>query len=103
MQENYRSHIDSDHSVDNTPPQTTGNSRPQSEVFLHEKVLVAVDATKQLTKHALEWALTNVLVRPGESITLLALLPAGNYSKYLNTKVEILSTTRKFDLFFPVR
>jgi len=38
-----------------------------------------VDATKPITKYALEWALTNVMVRPGESITFLALHPPGSH------------------------
>jgi hypothetical protein len=40
-----------------------------------EKVVVAIDSNKKITKNALEWALTNVLVHPGETIILLVLLP----------------------------
>lgn len=54
-------------------------SRPHSETLVNEKVLVVVDATKPITKYALEWALTNVMVRPGESITFLALHPPGSH------------------------
>ncbi|CAK9219586.1 unnamed protein product [Sphagnum troendelagicum] len=45
-----------------------------------ERVVVAIDATREITKHALEWALTNVVVQSGEIITLLAVLPTGNSS-----------------------
>jgi hypothetical protein len=40
-----------------------------------EKVVVAIDSNKKITKNALEWALTNVLVHSGETIILLVLLP----------------------------
>ncbi|XP_024391656.1 inactive protein kinase SELMODRAFT_444075 isoform X1 [Physcomitrium patens] len=52
--------------------------RPPSETLVCEKVLVVLDGSKQITKYALEWALSNVLVRPGESITLLALHAPGS-------------------------
>jgi hypothetical protein len=45
-----------------------------------ERVVVAIDATREITKHALEWALTNVVVQSGEIITLLAVLPTSNSS-----------------------
>jgi hypothetical protein len=45
-----------------------------------ETVVVAIDATREITKHALEWALTNVVVQSGEIITLLAVLPTSNSS-----------------------
>jgi len=54
-------------------------SRPHSEVFAYEKVLVVLDGSRPITKYALEWALGNVLVRPGESITLVALHSPGSY------------------------
>lgn len=38
-----------------------------------EKILVAVNGAKEITKYALEWALTHV-VQPGDSITLLAVI-----------------------------
>lgn len=37
-----------------------------------ENVVVAVNASKEITKHALEWALTNI-VQPGDQITFVAL------------------------------
>eukprot|EP00249_Psilotum_nudum_P022527 c28549_g1_i1 orf=592-3441(+) len=39
-----------------------------------ETVIVAVNASKEITTYALEWALTNI-VQPGDRINLLALLP----------------------------
>jgi hypothetical protein len=57
-------------------------SRPQSEVFAYEKVLVVLDGSRQITKYALEWALSNVLVRAGESITLIALHTPGGYGTH---------------------
>lgn len=60
-------------------------SRPHSETFVNEKVLVVVDATKPITKYALEWALTNVMVRPGESITFLALHPPGSHGTSMSS------------------
>lgn len=41
-----------------------------------ESVVVAVNAGKEITKHALEWALSNV-VQAGDHITLVALLQGG--------------------------
>lgn len=38
-----------------------------------EKIVVAVNGAKEITKYALEWALTHV-VQPGDSITLLAVI-----------------------------
>lgn len=38
-----------------------------------EKIVVAVNGAKEITKYALEWALTHVL-QPGDSITLLAVI-----------------------------
>lgn len=38
-----------------------------------DKILVAVNGSKEITKYALEWALTHV-VQPGDSITLLAVI-----------------------------
>lgn len=60
-------------------PSSHSYSRPQSEIFAYEKVLVVLDGSRQITKYALEWALSNVLVRPGESITLLALHAPGSH------------------------
>ena len=40
---------------------------------LSEKVFVAVKVEREVSKAAMVWALTHV-VRPGDSITLLALL-----------------------------
>ncbi|CAK9878903.1 unnamed protein product [Sphagnum jensenii] len=42
-----------------------------------ERIVVAIDASKEITKNALEWALTNVAVQEGHCITLLALFPSG--------------------------
>lgn len=67
-------------------------SRPHSEVFAYEKVLVVLDGSRQITKYALEWALSNVLVRPGESITLLALHAPGSYGTR-STFLEMSSST----------
>jgi len=44
-----------------------------------EKVLVVLDGSRQITKYALEWVLNNVLVPPGESITVVALYSPGSY------------------------
>jgi len=62
-------------------PSSHSYSRPHSEIFAYEKVLVVLDGSRQITKYALEWALSNVLVRPGESITLLALHAPGSHGK----------------------
>lgn len=64
-------------------PSSQPYSRPHSEVFAYEKVLVVLDGSRQVTKHALEWALNNVVVRPGESITLVALHSPGSYGMLL--------------------
>lgn len=52
-----------------------GSSSKVVSVQPTDTLLVAVNAAK-MTRHALEWALTNV-VQPGDHITLLALWPAG--------------------------
>ncbi|KAJ7299284.1 hypothetical protein O6H91_Y259900 [Diphasiastrum complanatum] len=44
-----------------------------------EIVVVAFDASKEIRKHPLEWALTNV-VQPGDCITILALVPLSSSS-----------------------
>lgn len=70
-------------------------SRPQSEVFAYEKVLVVLDGSRQITKYALEWALSNVLVRPGESITLLALHAPGSHGMpSISSEVSISTAIR---------
>jgi len=50
-----------------------------------ERIVVAIDASRDITKHALEWALTNVAVEEAEHycITLLALLPSANGGRHL--------------------
>jgi len=50
-----------------------------------ERIVVAIDASRDITKHALEWALTNVAVKEAEHycITLLALLPSANAGRHL--------------------
>ena len=40
-----------------------------------EVILVAVDASKEITKYALEWAVHN-LARPTDSLILLAIFPS---------------------------
>lgn len=42
-----------------------------------EKVIVAVKASKEISKTALVWALTHV-VQPGDCITLLVVVPSQN-------------------------
>ncbi len=49
-----------------------------------ERIVVAIDASKEITKNALEWALTNVAVQEGHCITLLALFPSGTSGKFLS-------------------
>lgn len=53
--------------------------KPQSsrKESLSENVFVVVKAEREVSKAAMVWALTHV-VRPGDSITLLALLAGGN-------------------------
>lgn len=73
-------------------------SRPQSEIFTYEKVLVVLDGSRQITKYALEWALSNVLVRPGESITVLALHATGSHGKSYTHTSQFVIKTAKFEL-----
>lgn len=65
------------------------NRAPSAD--LTELVVVAIDATKEITKHALEWALSNV-VQPGDHITLLALLPATVSGKKASPSVQLASS-----------
>ncbi|CAM6089383.1 unnamed protein product [Calypogeia fissa] len=52
------------------------------------RVMVAVDATKDLTMDALEWALINV-VQDGDTVTLLGVIPDGDFLCGVNTKVVL--------------
>lgn len=55
------------------PHQKRGKQDKGSDVA--EKVVVAVKASKEIPKTALEWALTHV-VKPGDCITFLVVIPA---------------------------
>ncbi|EFJ34463.1 hypothetical protein SELMODRAFT_61612, partial [Selaginella moellendorffii] len=46
-----------------------------------EVIVVAIDGSKSITRHALEWALSNV-VQPGDRIILLALLPSSSGKRW---------------------
>ena len=41
-----------------------------------ESVVVAVNASKEMSRHALDWSLANIPLRPGDHLTLVALLQA---------------------------
>lgn len=46
----------------------------------HEVILVAVDASKEITDYALQWAVKNVIKSSGtHSLILLAFLPSPTY------------------------
>jgi hypothetical protein len=62
-----------------------------------ERIVVAIDASKEITKNALEWALTNVAVQEGHCITLLALFPSGTSGKFLGLEQHHIS--EKFSNF----
>lgn len=62
-----------------------------------ERIVVAIDASKEITKNALEWALTNVAVQEGHCITLLALFPSGTSGKFLGLEQHHIS--EKFSFF----
>jgi hypothetical protein len=64
----------------------TAARRPDHNIMAAaERIVVAIDASRDITKHALEWALTNVAVEEAEHycITLLALLPSANGGRHL--------------------
>ena len=66
-----------------------------------EKVVVAVKASKEISKTALVWALTHV-VQPGDCITLLVVTPSqgsGIISSLFGFFVLFLDS-KKFDLFW---
>ncbi|EFJ05818.1 hypothetical protein SELMODRAFT_41228, partial [Selaginella moellendorffii] len=50
-----------------------------------EVIVVAIDGSKSITRHALEWALSNV-VQPGDRIILLALLPSSSGKRFKRWK-----------------
>lgn len=52
------------------------------------RVMVVVDATKDLTTDALEWALINV-VQHGDTVTLLGVIPDGDFLCGVNTKASL--------------
>ncbi|XP_024525140.1 inactive protein kinase SELMODRAFT_444075-like isoform X2 [Selaginella moellendorffii] len=57
-------------------------ARPESfRQLAAEVIVVAIDGSKSITRHALEWALSNV-VQPGDRIILLALLPSSSGWKF---------------------
>lgn len=56
-------------------------SMAQSAASAAESVVVVVNAGKEITKHALEWALSNV-VQAGDHITFVALLQGGRNGNY---------------------
>ncbi|MCO5584378.1 hypothetical protein L7F22_038304 [Adiantum nelumboides] len=57
-----------------------GRSRSHLQTLVTENVVVALNAGKEITKHALGWALSNV-VQAGDHITLVALLHGRNGRK----------------------
>ncbi|KAG0486789.1 hypothetical protein HPP92_008884 [Vanilla planifolia] len=52
----------------------TRRERIDKDVVVTEKVVVAVKASKEISKNALVWALTHV-VQPGDCLTLLVVMP----------------------------
>jgi hypothetical protein len=58
------------------------------------RVMVAVDATKDLTMDGLEWGLINV-VQYGDAVTLLGVIPDGDFLCGVNTKALLHGITTK--------
>ncbi|XP_043720009.1 uncharacterized protein LOC122667691 isoform X2 [Telopea speciosissima] len=70
-----------------------------------EVVLVAIDASKELTDYALEWATQNV-IKPMDSLILLALLPAcphpfasGNWTNQARFQQFVTRLVKKWGLY----
>jgi hypothetical protein len=68
-----------------------------------ERIVVAIDASKEITKNALEWALTNVAVQEGHCITLLALFPSGTSGKFLSLEQHHISENSQIFIFWAVQ
>lgn len=60
-----------------------GSVRKRAATAMADKVIVALKAEKVISKVALSWALSHV-VHPGDSITLLAVLPSEKSGSFTN-------------------
>lgn len=59
--------------------QKSRTDRSSSDVVVKSRIVVAVKASKEISRTSLKWALTNV-VRPGDCVRLLVIIPTHSSS-----------------------